>query len=145
MTTKLKVKARKSWSMPERHLARAAIDFAMGELDLGVAPIPITIYLKGAHNQDYGDSIDLGHKVVIRINKTTMWLRTLIQELEHARQYIYCELELENDHAMWHGELSERNINNWDEYWNSPWEVAAREKEAELFAAFQKNLLTSSS
>ena len=131
--------------MPERHLARAAIDVAMGELALGVAPIPITIYLKGAHNQDYGDSIDLGHKVVIRINKTTMWLRTLFHELEHARQYIYCELELESDHAMWQGKLSERNINNWDEYWNSPWEVAAREKEAELFAAFQKNLLTSSS
>ena len=131
--------------MPERNLARTAINFALDELDLSISPIPITVYLKGAHNQDYGDSIDLGHKVVIRINKTTMWLRTLFHELEHARQYIYCELELENDHAMWQGKLSERNINNWDEYWNSPWEVAAREKEAELFAAFQKNLLTSSS
>ena len=142
MMTKIKVKAKKAWSVPERHLARAAIDFAMHELDLSVAPIPITVYLKGQHETDFGDSIDLGHKVVIRINKTTNWLRTLFHEMEHARQYIYCELELENDHVMWRGTLSSRNINDYDEYWNSPWEVAAREKEVELFAAFQKNLLT---
>tara|TARA_S200000501_G_scaffold369161_1_gene408139 strand:- start:1386 stop:1823 length:438 start_codon:yes stop_codon:yes gene_type:complete len=141
-TTKLKVKARKSWSIPERHLAREAIDFAMNELDLVIAPIPITVYLKGAHAQDFGDSIDLGHKVIIRINKTVNWLRTLFHEMEHARQYIYCELELEIDHAMWQDELIKRDIDNWDEYWNAPWEVAARKKEVELFAAFQKNLLT---
>ena len=110
--TKLKVKAKKAWSVPERHLARAAIDFAMHELDLSVAPIPITVYLKGQHETDFGDSIDLGHKVVIRINKTTNWLRTLFHEMEHARQYIYCELELENDHVMWKGTLSSRNVDN---------------------------------
>ena len=95
MTTKLKVKARKAWSVPERHLARAAIDFALGELDLGISPVPITVYLKGKHETDFGDSVDLGHKVVIRINKTKNWLQTLFHEMEHARQYIYCELELE--------------------------------------------------
>ena len=47
--------------MPERNLARTAINFALDELDLSISPIPITVYLKGAHNQDYGDSIDLGH------------------------------------------------------------------------------------
>ena len=143
--TKVKVKAKKAWSVPERNLARAAIDFAMHELDLNVTPIPITVYLKGQHETDFGDSIDLGHKVVIRVNKTTNWLGTLFHEMEHARQYIYCELELEHDHVMWRGTLSSRNIDDWEEYWNSPWEVAAREKEVELFAAFQKNLLTSSS
>ena len=140
--TKVKVKAKKAWSVAERRLARAAIDFAMHELDLNVTPIPITVYLKGQHETDFGDSIDLGHKVVIRVNKTTNWLGTLFHEMEHARQYIYCELELENDHVMWRGTLSSRNIDDYEEYWNSPWEVAAREKEVELFAAFQKNLLT---
>ena len=142
MTTKLKVKARKAWSVPERHLARAAIDFALGELDLGISPVPITVYLKGKHETDFGDSVDLGHKVVIRINKTKNWLQTLFHELEHARQYIYCELELETDHVIWRGTLSARDSENYEEYWNSPWEVAAREKEEKLFAAFQKNLLT---
>ena len=143
--TKIKVKARKSWSVPERHLARAAIDFALGELDLGVTPVPIVIHLKGANDDDFGDSIDLGHKIVIRIFKNSNWLRTIFHELEHARQYIYCELELESEHVMWRGTLSARNEEDYEEYWNSPWERAAREKEVELFAAFQKNLLTSSS
>ena len=142
MMYKLKIKAKKAWSMPERYLARTAIDFAMGELDLGITPVPITIYLKGEHETDFGDSVDLGHKIILRINKSPYWLRTLFHELEHARQYIYCELELESDHAVWQDELFKRDIDNWDEYWNSPWEVAAREKEVELFAAFQKNLLT---
>ncbi len=142
MTTKLKVKAKKQWSVAERQLARAAIHFALGELDLGVTPIPIHIYLKGEQENDFGDSIDLGHKVVIRINKTKHWISTLFHELEHARQYIYCELELESDHVMWHGKLSKRNEDDYEEYWNSPWEVAARQKEQELFAGFQKYILT---
>ena len=145
MTAKLKVKAKKSWSVPERHLARAALNFALDELDLGISPVPIIVYLKGQHETDFGDSIDLGHKIVIRINKSNGWLRALFHEMEHARQYIYCELELESEHVVWRGTLSTRNQEDWDEYWNSPWEVAAREKEVELFAAFQKNLLTSSS
>ncbi|MGA0347124.1 MAG: hypothetical protein ACO3N9_11355 [Alphaproteobacteria bacterium] len=143
--TKIKVKAKKQWSTAERQLAKAAIHFALGELDLGVAPIPIHIHLKGAHKEDFGDSIDLEHKIVIRLYKGVNWLRTLFHELEHARQYIYCELELETDHAIWHGELRTRNEDDYEEYWESPWEVAAREKERELFTAFQKNLLTSSS
>jgi len=143
--TKIKVKARKSWTMSERRLVRAAVHFALGELDLGVTPIPIVIHLKGEHDTDFGDSIDLGYKVVIRIYKNDNWLRTLFHELEHARQYIYCELELESEHVVWQGKLSARNQDDWEEYWNSPWEKAAREKEEELFAAFQKNLLTSSS
>ena len=145
MTTKIRVKAKKQWSEAERRLARAAATFATHELALDVSPIPIHVVLKGKNEQDFGDSIDLGHKIVVRINKSTSWLRALFHEMEHARQYIYCELELEHDHVMWRGTLSSRNIDDYEEYWNSPWEVAAREKEVELFAAFQKNLLTSSS
>lgn len=143
--TKIKVKAKKQWSEAERRLARAAVHFALGELDLGVTPIPIHIHLKGAQEHDFGDSIDLEHKIVIRLFKGNNWLSTLFHELEHARQYIYCELELESDHAIWRGTLLPRNEGDYEEYWKSPWEVAARQKEQELFTAFQKNLLTSSS
>lgn len=139
---KLKTKAKKSWSVGERRLARKAIEFALDELDLQVTPVPIDIRLKGKSEVDFGDSIDLEYKIVIRLHKNNNWLSTLFHELEHARQYIYCELELEHDHAIWHGKLSKRNEGDWDEYWNSPWERAAREKEVELLTAFQKNLLT---
>ena len=128
--------------MAERRLARRAAEFAMKELNLDVTPIPVDIRLKGAHEHDFADSIDLGHKVVIRIFKNNNWLRSLFHEMEHARQYIYCELELEHNHAIWRGTLSNRNGEDWEEYWNSPWEVEARAKEVELFSAFQKNLLT---
>ena len=142
---KLKTKAKKCWSLDERQLVKKAIEFALDELDLRVTPIPIDIKLKGKSEVDYGDSIDLEYKIVVRLHKNDNWLSTLFHELEHARQYIYCELELENNHAIWHGTLSKRNEGDWADYWNSPWEVAAREKEVELLAAFQKNLLTSSS
>ena len=139
---KLKTKAKKCWSLGERRLAKKAIEFALDELDLQVTPVPIDIRLKGKSEVDFGDSIDLEYKIVIRLHKNNNWLSTLFHELEHARQYIYCELELEHDHAIWHGKLSKRNEGDWDEYWNSPWERAAREKEVELLTAFQKNLLT---
>lgn len=142
MTTKIRVKAKKQWSEAERRLARAAATFATHELALDVSPIPIHIVLKGKNEQDFGDSIDLGYKVVVRINKSANWLGTLFHELEHARQYVYCELELETDHVIWRGTLSDRDADNYEEYWHSPWEVEARQKERELFAAFQKNLLT---
>ena len=142
---KIKVKAKNQWSMKERSLVKKAVDFALEELDLVVTPVPIDIKLKGKSKIDFGDSIDLEYKIVVRLHKNDNWLSTLFHELEHARQYIYCELELEHDHAIWCGTLSARNETDWDEYWNSPWERAARKKEAKLFAAFQKNLLTSSS
>ena len=142
---KIKVKAKNQWSINERSLVKQAVDFALDELDLRVTPVPIDIRLKGKSEIDFGDSIDLEYKIVVRLHKNDNWLSTLFHELEHARQYIYCELELEQDHAIWHGTLSTRDETNWDEYWNSPWERAAREKEVKLLTAFQKNLLTSSS
>jgi len=131
--------------MAERQLAKKAVEFALDELDLRVTPVPIDVRLKGKSEVDFGDSIDLEYKIIVRLHKNDNWLSTLFHELEHARQYIYCELEPEHNHAIWQGTLSSRNAENWEEYWNSPWEVAARKKEVELLAAFQKNLLTSSS
>jgi len=145
LTIKIRVKAKKQWSMAERQLAKKAVEFALDELDLRVTPVPIDVRLKGKSEVDFGDSIDLEYKIIVRLHKNDNWLSTLFHELEHARQYIYCELELEHNHAIWQGTLSSRNAENWEEYWNSPWEVAARKKEVELLAAFQKNLLTSSS
>lgn len=142
---KLTTKAKKAWSVGERELAKQAVEFAITELELDVSPVRIDIRLKGEHEVDFGDSIDLEYKIVVRLFKSANWLRTLFHELEHVRQYIYCELEIENDYAVWQGTLSTRNINDWEEYWSAPWEVAAREKEVELLAAFQKNLLTISS
>ena len=141
MIPKIKVKAKNAWSVSERRLVAYATDFAVAELGLDVSPVPIHIYLKGDGDTD-GDAIDLGHKIVVRIFKRSEWLATLFHELEHARQYIYCELELEYEHVIWHGTLMERDLQDPVEYLTSPWEVAARKMEEKLMRDFQKNLLT---
>ena len=141
MIPKIKVKAKNAWSVSERRLVAYATDFAVAELGLDVSPVPIHIYLKGDGDTD-GDAIDLGHKIVVRIFKRSEWLATLFHELEHARQYIYCELELEYEHVVWHGTLMERDLQDPVEYLTSPWEVAARKMEEKLMRDFQKNLLT---
>jgi hypothetical protein len=137
---KIKVKAKNAWSVSERRLVAYATDFAVAELGLDVSPVPIHIYLKGNGEAD-GDAIDLGHKIVVRIFKREEWLATLFHELEHARQYIYCELELEYEHVIWHGTLMERDLQDPVEYLTSPWEVAAREMEVKLLTDFRKKLL----
>ena len=141
MIPKIKVKAKDAWSVSERRLVARATNFAVAKLGLDVSPVPIHIYLKGNGEAD-GDAIDLGHKVVVRIFKRSEWLATLFHELEHARQYIYCELELEYEHVIWHGTLMERDLQDPVEYLTSPWEVAARKMEEKLMRDFQKNLLT---
>lgn len=140
MIPKIKVKAKDVWNVSERRLVAYATDFAVAELGLDVSPVPIHIYLKGDGDTD-GDAIDLGHKIVVRIFKRSEWLATLFHELEHARQYIYCELELEYQHVIWHGTLMERNLEDPVEYLTSPWEVAARKMEVKLLTDFRKKLL----
>ena len=140
MIPKIKVKAKDVWNVSERRLVAYATDFAVAELGLDVSPVPIHIYLKGDGDTD-GDAIDFGHKIVVRIFKRSEWLATLFHELEHARQYIYCELELEYQHVIWHGTLMERNLEDPVEYLTSPWEVAARKMEVKLLTDFRKKLL----
>ena len=60
-------------------------------------------------------------------------MQTIFHELEHARQYIYGELQLENDHAIWKGKLVERIE---DRYYEDPWEVQAREVEDKMEIKF---------
>lgn len=115
-----------------------AAKYAIRALDLEISPVPVTIVLKGK-TDTYGDSIDFDHKIVIRLFKTDQWLQTLFHELEHARQFIYCELTLEHNHAVWHGDIIERNP---ADYWNEPWEVQARKTERKLFKHYRRKFLT---
>lgn len=129
---KIQVKA-KGWWQPEvvKQLRKAAT-WACKHHDLMVSPIPIQIKLCGPSNI-YGDSIDLDHKVVIRLFACEEWLPTLFHEMTHARQYIYGDLQLELDHAYWLGNLIVRNKN---EYQEEPWEVEARKCEDEMTKKF---------
>lgn len=136
-TMKVRVKARTAWSQSERLLAKAACVWAAEELGIEVTPIPIQINLKG-ETLDYGDSMDLDDKIVIRIFKSSHWLSTLFHEMEHARQYLMGDLLLESKYVIWKGEMRKRDPN---EYWDEPWEVEARRVEDELYHRFVKKFL----
>lgn len=135
---RLKIKAKANWSYKERELVKIATEWALPRLSLDVSPVPIDIILKG-ECLDYGDALDLDHKIVIRLFKSDLWIETLFHELEHARQYIFCELALEDKSAYWKGELYDRSAS---QYYDEPWEVQARKVEEKLSTEFRKNFLT---
>ena len=129
---KIRVKAKPYWGIEAVEQVRKAAAWACKYHDLLVSPIPIHIKLCRPSNI-YGDSIDLDHKVVIRLFACEEWLPTLFHEMTHAHQYIYGRLQLELDHAYWLGNLIVRNKN---EYQEEPWEVEARKCEEEMTKKF---------
>lgn len=135
---RLRVKAKKSWSDDEREMVKLATLWGMNKLDLNLSPVPIDIHLKG-EQMEYGDAIDLEYKIVIRLFKSDAWIETLFHELEHARQYIYCELALESDYAYWRGDVMRRAD---VDYADEPWEIEARRVEEKLSTKFRKEILT---
>lgn len=132
---KIKVKAKKRWHKARRKAAKQALAWGIKELELDVSPIPIVVKLCGDPQPEFrwGDSIDCDHKIMIRLFDTPLWIPTLFHELEHARQFIYGELELETDFAIWKGKTYKRSG---DEYYEEPWEVQAREIEDQMETKF---------
>ena len=129
---KIRVKAKPYWGVEAVDQVRKAATWACKYHDLSVSPIPIHIKLCRPSNI-YGDSIDLDHKVVIRLFACEEWLPTLFHEMTHARQYIYGDLQLELDHAYWKGKLVVRNKSK---YQQEPWEVEARKFEKKMTKKF---------
>jgi len=140
MQVKIRRKAKTVWSKQDEKLVAFVLDFAMDKLGLWASGERLDVILRGAYaNGSYGDSIDLDSKVMIRISKKENWVKTLFHELEHVRQYIDDELELEQKSAAWKGEIYSSKD---EDYWDSPWEVQAREVEEKLYKQFRKYILT---
>lgn len=135
---KIRTKAKTQWPLYKRLLVKAAAHYGAKELGLDVSPIPIHILLKGSQ-LDYGDSIDRDYKIVIRLFHNEKWLPTLFHELEHARQYIYGDLSIDYETAIWEGKKFNRKDLS---YSKSPWEVKARKIERKLYKKYTKKLLT---
>lgn len=137
MKIKIKTKAKKQWSHSDRTMIKAAAEWAVDELGLWASPVPLVIILRDFECNSHGDALDLDEKCIIRLARKGNWLSTLFHELEHIRQYIEDELELEQDQAMWRGKKVLRG-----DYWSEPWEVEARKVEDKLFSKYRKYLLT---
>ena len=138
---KIKVKAKKRWSSSDRFLVQLAADFASSELGLWSSPVPIQVKLKGKlAGGDLGYAVDLDDRICISLAKTNTWLSTLFHELEHARQYMDDELELEEDTAVWKEKKYSRKP---EKYLREPWEVQARKVEKKLLKQFHEIILDS--
>ena len=129
---KIRVKAKNWWHPDVVEEVREAAKWACEYHDLTVSPIPIHIKLCGP-SSIYGDSIDLDHKIVVRLFACEEWLPTLFHEMTHAYQYVYGRLQLEMQHAYWLGTLLVRDE---FEYQQEPWEVEARSLEDQMTKEF---------
>lgn len=135
---KVKVKAKTLWKSYDVACVRSAADFGLKRLGLLYSPVPIVVRLKGSIGGEFGYCVDLDDKICITVSKQGNYIKTLFHELEHARQYLNDELDLEHSHAMWKGHVYKRNIKS---YYQEPWEVKARKVEKKLYRAFKKKIL----
>lgn len=135
MKVKIKVKARKLWTMSDRDMARAAVEYAIAKLGLWACPTPITVVLRQFEDGYFGDALDRDHSFYVRIAKQGNWIKTIFHELEHIRQYVEDELEIEEGMAMWRGT---KFID--PDYESCPWEAMALEAEEQLWKEFNEDM-----
>jgi len=139
MQIKLKTKAKKQWSRDSRKLVMQAAQYASDYLGLWASETPLTIILRDFECATHGDSLDMDYKCVVRLSRKGNWIKTLFHEMEHIRQFVDDELELEAKTAVWQGRVYDRTE---IEYADEPWEVEANRVEEELFLSFAENYLT---
>tara|TARA_B100000809_G_scaffold90449_1_gene88966 strand:+ start:625 stop:1047 length:423 start_codon:yes stop_codon:yes gene_type:complete len=136
MRVKLQHKAGK-WTKAERKKILQAVVWAMKKIGINEKGMKLKVVLN-ADPTVYGDAFyDDDLTCTIRISskdkKKDRDLRTVFHELWHIHQYLNQGLDL-GEKAMFAGKEYEYD------YWNAPWEVAAREKEENLLAKYKKHL-----
>lgn len=63
-------------------------------------------------------------------------LQTLAHEMVHLKQYARSELECTTKTSKWNGKIWEKKENEWDDYYDSPWEIEAFGREEGLFLRY---------
>jgi hypothetical protein len=135
---KFNIKAHKSWPVINRNLVKKATDWGVKRLDIDKQAVTVLFRFMGASlGSDRGDCIKLtDNKFVIHIyadKSLRRTISTLFHELTHVKQHIYDGFTLTNTSAIWKSDylhLSE------EDYWDSPWEVEARQYERKLRKEF---------
>ncbi len=136
MRIKLQYKAGK-WTKAERKKILQAVTWGMKTIGLTEENMKLKVVLN-ADPTVYGDAFyDDALTCTIRVSskdkKKDRDLRTVFHELWHIHQYLNQGLDL-GEKAIFAGEEYEYD------YWNAPWEVAARKKEKSLLAKYKKYL-----
>lgn len=129
---KIKVKAKGLWTPVLVRQVRCMVHWAYEYHNLTNVCTPLQIKLCGP-KEIYGDSMDLGHKIVVRLNYGEEWLSTLFHEMTHVQQYAYGRLVLEEKTALWEGGVINRSK---VQYVDEPWEIEARKYETRMEKKF---------
>lgn len=141
MKVKYKVKAKKRWNLLHRALVRDAVWFAIKHYDLrnfGTLTVKMN-YIP----ELYGSAVSLDedeHIIFVSAGQSPIDIvKTIFHELWHVRQYIYDGLELQPNVASWKGREYAFSLDQeYDDYYNLPWEVEARAMEKKLFKRYKK-------
>ena len=138
---KVRVKIKRNaggWTSAERAEILQAVNWGVSEIGIQDEDVRLNVVLN-ADPSIYGDAYyedDLG-TATIRISSkeksNNRHLRTVFHELWHVFQYLRQGLEL-GEKAMFNGKEHDFD------YWNAPWEKAARHKESYLLRKYQKHL-----
>ena len=135
---KFNIKAHKSWPVKNRNLVRTATDWGVKRLDIGKQTITVLIRFMGESLKgDRGDCVKLtDSKFVIHLYADKSLRRTvstLFHELTHVKQHVYDGFTLNDTSAIWKSDYLHLTE---EDYWDSPWEVEARQYERNLRKEF---------
>lgn len=136
MRIKLQHKAGK-WTKAERKDILQAVTWGIKTIGLAQENMKLKVVLNADPtvygDAYYDDDVTCTIRVSSKDKKKDRDLRTVFHELWHIHQYLNQGLDL-GEKAIFAGEEYEYD------YWNAPWEVAARKKEKSLLAKYKKYL-----
>lgn len=143
---KFEVKARKTWTLMERHLAADAIDFALQHYGIPSKDINLRVRLCGEQRGEYGLTVAFGTRFIIKLYRVHSTLeeilRSVFHEMTHLKQGYEDQLDMhyhEEDGVVVHWDHYTFDENALEkDYYNTPWEVEARDAEDLLLDLYLK-------
>lgn len=145
---KFEVKARKTWTMMERHLAADAIDFALQHYGIPSKDINLRVRFCGKHKGEYGLTVAFGMRFIIKLHKVHDTLEEILKavfhEVTHLKQGYEDELDMHycDERGVvvyWNHYTFNENALTKD-YRNTPWEKEAHDAEDLLFDLYMKEV-----
>lgn len=133
----MKIKAKKSWPRKKVKKLERALQYGLEIFDLSKS---VKVKLCGPRENDYGLCLSKSnsHLIVLYPHKST--ISTLFHELRHAWQDENEGLEIFSTGGYYRSFEYSLDLENFDEYWNAPWEIDARKWEKLIFSAYKRNV-----
>lgn len=145
---KFEVKAKKTWTLLERHLVADAIDFALQHYGIPSQDINLRVRMCGINKGNYGLTVAFGTRFIIKLHRAHKTLEELLRvvfhEITHLKQGYEDELDMHYCEergvvVYWNHYTFDENALEKD-YYNTPWEIEAIEAEDTLLDLYLKEV-----